>query len=136
MDSTKRLFMINQIMTPNYRRIFAGLILASATTVIVGCSSTADKYIESGSGYQLGLLDGQRGQEARSVALIQSYQTIEQSAYDDGYEQGIEDYCNPDHAYQIGLSGSDYQGVCESTPEGQKFRLEWQRGWRHYQINN
>lgn len=112
------------------------LALIASALLLGACSTTGDQYIENGDWYQLGVHDGQRGQEARSVSKLTSYGSADQGAYDDGYMQGIQEYCNPDHAYQIGLSGSDYQGMCENTPDGQKFRLEWQRGWRHYQSNN
>ncbi|ODW89529.1 hypothetical protein BBL97_11120 [Vibrio parahaemolyticus] len=52
--------------------------------------------------------------------------------YDRGYLEGVAEYCNPDFAYQMGLSGQYYEGVCEGTEQAQKFRMEWQRGWNEY----
>lgn len=128
--------MLTQTRRNTQARSIRYAALIGAIIGLVGCTSTADQYIENGSGYQLGLYDGQRGEEARSVAQIRAYEKIQQTAYDEGYEQGVKDYCNPDHAYQIGLSGNDYQGICENMEDGQKFRMEWQRGWRHYQLTN
>ena len=36
------------------------------------------------------------------------------------------------HAYQIGLSGQVYEGVCSGTEDAQRFRMEWQRGWDEF----
>ncbi|GAM62775.1 hypothetical protein JCM19232_1932 [Vibrio ishigakensis] len=50
-------------------------------------------------------------------------------AYEQGYTRGVAEYCNPNFAYQMGLSGQYYEGACEGREDAQKFRMEWQRGW-------
>lgn len=87
---------------------------------------------KAGEWHQIGYQDGIKGQESRSMANLNQLGTVNFSQYEQGYQAGIEEYCNPDLAYQIGLSGQDYLGVCNGMPQGKKFRLQWQRGWNDY----
>lgn len=87
---------------------------------------------QAGEWQQIGYQDGVKGQESRSMSQLTQLGTVNFSQYEQGYQAGIEAYCNPDLAYQIGLSGQDYLGVCNGLPEGKKFRLQWQRGWNDY----
>ena len=52
-----------------------------------------------------------------------------QGDYEQGYLIGIQRYCNPNFAYQIGLTGQYYEGVSVTQAEAQKFRMEWKRSW-------
>ncbi|CAH0541120.1 DUF2799 domain-containing protein [Vibrio marisflavi] len=83
--------------------------------------------------HQIGYQDGARGFNPRSYSQLGHINASEQTEYDEGYNEGIKYYCNPDYAYQIGLSGQDYLGVCDGMKQGQRFRMEWQRGWNAYQ---
>ncbi|QIA62546.1 DUF2799 domain-containing protein [Vibrio astriarenae] len=109
------------------KRLIAGLVV-----ILAGCASSADDLIAKGDWYQVGYQEGLRGNVSRSMADLSQYSNAEPAEYDKGYLSGIAEYCNPNVAYQIGLSGQYYEGVCENTEEGQKFRMEWQRGWMEY----
>ncbi len=97
--------------------------------LVQGCSVSMQDYARDGDWQAAGYQDGIQGKFSRSYQELASYGKVDKASYDQGYLQGLNDYCNPAYAYQIGLSGSYYQGVCEGTPEAQKFRMEWQRGW-------
>ncbi len=106
--------------------------LGLALVLLAGCMTTAEELAQSGDWYQIGYRDGVAGHTARTIQELASLGDSIQGDYDQGYLDGLSEYCNPDFAYQIGLSGQYYEGVCEGTKQAQKFRMEWQRGWNEY----
>ncbi|MDN2481970.1 DUF2799 domain-containing protein [Vibrio astriarenae] len=108
------------------------LMVLGVAALMIGCASSTEDLIAKGDWYQVGYQEGLRGNTSRSVADLKQYSNVELSEYDKGYLTGVAEYCNPNFAYQIGLSGQYYEGVCEGMEEGQKFRMEWQRGWSEY----
>ncbi len=104
---------------------FSSLVLV----VLSGCSVGIEELANEGDWFEVGYRDGVKGQHTRSFSELQSLGQANQAEYDNGYLKGVKEYCNPDFAYQIGLSGQYYEGVCEGTVNAQKFRMEWQRGW-------
>ncbi|SDH27377.1 Protein of unknown function [Vibrio xiamenensis] len=99
---------------------------------LTACSATTEQLAEQGNWHQIGYQDGIAGHSQRTQRNLQSMGNVNQADYAQGYLEGVQEYCNPAFAYQIGLSGQYYEGVCEGTPQGQKFRMEWQRGWNDY----
>ncbi|GLO61785.1 hypothetical protein MACH09_22930 [Vibrio sp. MACH09] len=97
--------------------------------LLSACSAGVEDLAASGNWSDIGYRDGIKGQHSRSFSELQKLGEANQAEYDQGYVRGVTEYCNPEHAYQIGLSGSYYQGVCEGTVSAQKFRMEWLRGW-------
>ncbi|MDR9831134.1 DUF2799 domain-containing protein [Vibrio sp. FNV 38] len=100
--------------------------------LVAGCASSTQDLITKGDWYQVGYQEGVRGNTSRSISNLSQYSNAEPAEYDKGYLIGVKEYCNPNFAYQIGLSGQYYEGVCEGLDDGQKFRMEWQRGWSEY----
>ncbi len=107
-------------------------MLGLAVALLTGCSATTQDLAQSGDWYQIGYRDGVIGHTAQTVKELRSLGNSKPADYDQGYLDGVAEYCNPDFAYQIGLSGQYYQGVCEGTEQAQKFRMEWQRGWNEH----
>ncbi len=107
--------------------IWLGAILA-----LTACTATTEQLAEQGNWQQIGYQDGIAGHSQRTQSNLQALGNVNQADYAQGYLEGVNEYCNPQFAYQIGLSGQYYEGVCEGTPQGQKFRMEWQRGWNDY----
>ena len=96
---------------------------------LTGCSSSVEEMAQAGDWYQIGYQDGVTGNHARSMRELTKMGNVNSADYDQGYLTGVNEFCNPDVAYQVGLSGQYYDGVCEGTEEAQRFRMEWQRGW-------
>ncbi|CAM3119865.1 DUF2799 domain-containing protein [Vibrio mytili] len=105
-----------------------GIVLA----LLVGCTATTQELAQAGDWYQIGYQDGITGHTSKTMNELKKLGSVNQGDYDQGYLEGVTEYCNPDFAYQIGLSGQYYTGVCEGTKQAQKFRMEWQRGWNEY----
>lgn len=111
------------------------LRLLALLFLLTGCTAGMEDLIANGDWYEIGYRDGIKGQQARSYRVLSKLGTVDRSQYDEGYLQGVSEYCNPNVAYQIGLSGQLYEGVCEGTEQAQKFRMEWQRGWNDANSN-
>ncbi|MDW6016206.1 DUF2799 domain-containing protein [Vibrio plantisponsor] len=99
---------------------------------LLGCAATDSELAKEGNWYQIGYQDGMVGHSQRSYKILSELGDVQESDYENGYSQGITEYCNPNVAYQIGVNGQYYEGVCEGTDQAQRFRMEWQRGWNEY----
>ncbi|ELP3326189.1 DUF2799 domain-containing protein [Vibrio sp. Vb2133] len=110
------------------KKVTVGLALA----LLAGCTATTADLAKSGDWHQIGYQDGITGHTSRTMGELRELGSVKQSDYDQGYLEGLREYCNPAFAYQMGLSGQYYEGVCEGTEQAQKFRMEWQRGWNEY----
>lgn len=111
------------------------ILVVFALAVLAACANTAEDFAKAGDWTSVGYSDGVRGKPHRTAGDFKEYDGVNVNDYADGYIKGVQEYCNPNHAYQIGLSGSYYEGVCEGTADSQKFRMEWQRGWNDSQLN-
>lgn len=124
------------LINPQYKHLteihMKNIMLLVSAMFLFGCSSSVEELVRSGDWYQVGYHDGVTGHSSRSIKELNALGQANSGDYDRGYLQGVNEYCNPNFAYQIGLSGNYYEGVCESLPDGQKFRMEWQRGWNEY----
>ena len=107
-------------------------LLSVLVVLLAGCVSSETQLAADGNWHQIGYQDGVKGHTERSYRDLSKLGAANQAEYDQGYEEGILEYCNPNVAYQIGLNGQEYMGVCDHLKSGQKFRMEWQRGWRDY----
>ncbi|EGR2551700.1 DUF2799 domain-containing protein [Vibrio alginolyticus] len=110
------------------KKVTVGLALA----LLAGCTATTADLAKSGDWHQIGYQDGITGHTSRTMSELRELGSVKQSDYDQGYLEGLREYCNPAFAYQMGLSGQYYEGVCEGTEQAQKFRMEWQLGWNEY----
>lgn len=109
--------------------LFNRLLLVVLSLLLVACTSSEQQLAQSGDWWEIGYSDGVKGRLARSFGDLQALGQVNQADYEQGYVEGVGEYCNPNFAYQMGLSGFYYEGVCEGTEDAQLFRMEWQRGW-------
>ncbi|WP_099610667.1 DUF2799 domain-containing protein [Vibrio fujianensis] len=109
------------------RVIVVGIVLG-----FMGCVASENDLAEQGNWHQIGYNDGVAGNTPRSYQALSEVGPVKHNDYEKGYLEGITEYCNPNFAYQMGVNGQYYEGVCEGTEQAQKFRMEWQRGWNEY----
>ncbi|ENM5826081.1 DUF2799 domain-containing protein [Vibrio metoecus] len=107
-------------------------ILISVVLLLSGCAASESTWEKEGNWYQVGYHDALAGHSQRSYKSLVTLGSMKLSDYEQGYQQGLDQYCNPNAAYQIGLSGQYYEGICEGTEQSLRFRMEWQRGWNEY----
>lgn len=98
------------------KKVTVGLALA----LLAGCTATTADLAKSGDWHQIGYQDGITGHTSRTMSELRELGSVKQSDYDQGYLEGLREYCNPAFAYQMGLSGQYYEGVCEGTEQGAK----------------
>ncbi|MGD8112022.1 DUF2799 domain-containing protein [Vibrio sp. TRT 21S02] len=108
------------------------LTIGSLVLLLSACASSPEQLAKEGDWFQIGYQDAVSGHTERSYKELMDLGAVKQDDYEQGYSEGLTEYCNPNFAYQIGLSGQYYEGICEGTAQAQKFRMEWQRGWNEH----
>ncbi|CAM3075345.1 DUF2799 domain-containing protein [Vibrio rarus] len=104
-------------------------LLLTVIPLLFACANNDEAMVANGDWNGIGYADAIKGKTQRSYSRLTELGAVNMADYELGYSKGLAEYCNPDFAYQIGLSGQYYEGVCSGTKEGQRFRMEWQRGW-------
>ncbi|USD64832.1 DUF2799 domain-containing protein [Vibrio sp. SCSIO 43136] len=105
------------------------LLVMILSASLMGCVASDADYAKDDNWFEIGYSDGIKGRSERTYSMLAKLGQVNQDDYSRGYLKGVDEFCNPNHAFQIGLSGTYYEGVCEGTEDAQKFRMEWQRGW-------
>ncbi|WP_462159743.1 DUF2799 domain-containing protein [Pseudoalteromonas sp. GB56] len=107
------------------------VILAS----ISGCSSISEQQCQRGDWFDIGFDHGREGYSVtRGKDII--YECLDYAVrpnladYKRGHKEGLKDYCQSENAFQLGLRGERYNGICGS----EDFRLAWQQGYDRYTI--
>ncbi|WP_255555710.1 DUF2799 domain-containing protein [Enterovibrio paralichthyis] len=117
-------------------------MLASLVMLLmVGCAAVqnAESLVKEGKWQAVGEQDGVRGLPSRSMTDLEELaqragvDNVDVNEYEAGYNEGIDRYCDVGNAYDIGLSGMQYLGVCSYLPDGLRFQMEWQRGFEDFQ---
>lgn len=108
--------------------------------VLVGCAGFDDTnaLIKEGKWVPIGERDGVRGLPSRPLSDLNQLaqqagvDAVDIAGYERGYNEGIDRYCDIANAYNIGLSGMQYFGVCAYKLDGLRFKMEWQRGFDYF----
>jgi hypothetical protein len=84
---------------------------------IGGCASLSENECRTADWEQIGYGDGARGaarsrRGAHAEACAGYGIALDVQAWEAGYERGLDNYCTPLNALQVGLAGGDYNGVC------------------------
>lgn len=119
-------------------------LMVILTAFMLGCVGVNDTnaLIKKGDWKAVGESDGMRGLPARSVsdldslALKAEVTSVDLFSYEAGYNSGIERYCDVGNAYDIGLSGMQYMGVCAYRTDGLRFQMQWQRGYDYFRAGD
>ncbi|MDD1782996.1 DUF2799 domain-containing protein [Enterovibrio sp. ZSDZ35] len=117
----------------------SGVLFLAA--LMVGCAGIEDttNLVQQGDWTAVGERDGVRGLPSRSMSDLQALaakagvDAVNVAEYEQGYNEGVDRYCDVNNAYEIGLSGMQYLGVCANMENGVRFELEWQRGFEDFQ---
>lgn len=117
------------------------LFIVISILFLTACSAmvSTETLVKQNKWYEVGLRDGERGLTSRSMSelnvLAKNNGLFAPNVvkYETGYKIGIDRFCNLDNAYDIGLSGMNYNGVCANQPDGLQFSMDWQRGFSDFQ---
>lgn len=110
-----------------------GVLLLAAAALLAGCESLSPAECATADWRQLGVQDGSRGQGDRAADYYESCAkagiAVNVTAYREGRNQGLMQYCQPANALREGLAGHSYEGVCPA-PMDQSFRNIHGIAWR------
>lgn len=117
------------------------LNLKSLVTVI-GCSFALvacvphlnEQQCKSISWYQIGVEDGSHGKFQRDLTRAISdcskfNLSVNTADYSKGWHAGTMQFCQPNRAYQLGISGQTFNHVCPASVSA-SFNRSWRRGLR------
>lgn len=88
--------------------------------MLTQCSSLDLNQCQNSDWFSLGLQDGNNGAHA---SRINDYAEdcaefgirVNHSDWREGYLKGLQNYCQPENGYRVGLAGEGYAGVCSSN---------------------
>ena len=109
------------------------LIFTLSLSVLAGGCATMSAEDCTGADWQtLGLADGASGQtlakaDRRANACAKHGISMNRQAYDQGRDQGLRQYCVAGTAYQLGVEGRSYNGVCAQHNEAD-FLAAYEKG--------
>jgi hypothetical protein len=114
-------------------------VLATAT-ILSGCAGMSEQACLVSDWRTVGFEDGAGG---RPVATIGSYRQAcskhgispDLDSYRAGHAEGVEIYCRPGHAFEVGHSGAAYHGVCPADVEPD-FLAGYTSGHHLYQLES
>jgi hypothetical protein len=96
---------------------FRGLIILAGLLFLAGCATLNKEECLSGDWRGLGMKDGVNGElsvriEEHRKACADHGIRPDEKLYMAGRAEGLREYCQIDNAFQSGLKGRQYQGVC------------------------
>ncbi len=115
------------------------LLLPAAAVAIASCAPISEDQCRGGDWASIGQKDGQNG---RSASVLEKYAETcgefgiapNRDTYLEARLRGLQSYCTPQNAYQIGRNGGRLNNVCE--PQVQQFiRPAFQKGERYHEIS-
>ncbi len=112
--------------------------LLAVVLMVTGCATLSREQCQRGDWYSIGMADGQAGEPVsrldRHVRACSQYGiAVNDQQYRQGRTQGLVDYCQLDNAFDTGLRGVRYQGVCPPAIDALFDRYNW-AAYNVYQI--
>ena len=111
------------------------IFILATLWVLAGCTSLSQSECGQANWQQLGYQHGEKGYTyARGAEIVLACKefgiTPKMEDYQQHYQKGLKQYCNPENGFAEGLNGTSYNSVCNST----EFRKAWVAGNERYQI--
>ena len=99
-----------------------GLFAAAALLALGGCSSMSENECVTGDWYAIGYEDGSRGYTAdqlgvRRRACAKHGVAPDFRIYQQGRAEGLQEFCQPQRGFNVGVDGGRYFGVCPADLE-------------------
>lgn len=85
--------------------------------VLAGCATLSEDECQRGDWYTIGLTDGDKGRltsylSRHAEACAKHGIGVDQAAWLEGREVGLQSYCRPERAYSLGRRGTKLNPVC------------------------
>lgn len=114
--------------------------LVACMALSTGCTIITKHTCHNLDLYDMGLNDALAGQEkADMYPQIERCRKVDihlkAANYAAGYVSGLNQYCQPNHAYRLGTSGVEFHSICPRNKMDQA-NSAWRRGLRHYCVRS
>lgn len=114
------------------RRILVLVVLVSTALACAKNTSVSESQCTAGDWETIGYRDGALGYRssrllAHQDACIPHGVTPDRGAYQLGWRQGIEEFCDPANGFELGQSGDGHDNVCPA-PQRDAFLAAYDRG--------
>ena len=98
------------------------ILLALGVPVMTGCATMSKSECNTADWRTIGYEDGSAGYSAERMAQHRKACAdhgvrLALDDYQDGRQQGLREYCQPQNAYRVGAYGGNYRGVCPADLE-------------------
>ena len=114
-------------------------LCCAAALLVAGCASKplTKEECQTDSTYQMGLSDGNAGENPSKFAIYQRQCDkfkfeLDQKSYNKGWTTGNQSYCQPSTAFSLGKSGEPYPMICTDY-DIDILRAEYNRGFQVHQ---
>lgn len=119
---------------------YMNFVLVATLAVLSGCASMSADECLTVDWQTIGFEDGSRGYTADRVgthrkACAKHGVTADLAAYQRGHAQGLESFCQPGRAFNYGVNGGGYNGVCPAHLE-QEFLEAYSAGHKLYSLRS
>lgn len=103
-----------------------------------GCATISEDECAAGNWTDIGYRDGNNGADRTKLSSIvetcgEYGQSVDRTAYLQGFERGLDNYCVPARFYEMGLSGSSFNLTCGARDDG-SLRAAYDEGALDYKI--
>ena len=114
------------------------VLVMAALVAIQGCAAMSQAECETGDWYAIGYEDGAQGRNAERIgkyrkACADHNITPDLHAYQDGREEGLREFCQPQTGFAAGRRGYSYSGICPADLEP-AFIAAYQEGRHLYSL--
>ncbi len=119
---------------------WAGILTILALIGLSGCATMSGDECLTSDWHAIGFEDGSRGYTMDRLsnhrkACAKHGVTPDFQAYQTGRDEGLGDYCQPSRGFNLGASGSRYNGVCPSHSE-RYFLDAYNAGFQLYSLRS
>lgn len=102
--------------------LFTALTLIAGLFILAGCATLSREECVRGDWYQIGVSDGQAGEEMSRLDRHRSAcegtgAPVDEGTYRAGRDIGLQSYCTPVFGYRVGADGQSYNNVCPAFSE-------------------
>lgn len=110
---------------------------ALIAVVLAGCETMSKEECRSADWFQVGYQDGRDGRarshiESIAESCAKTNVTPDRERYFHGHNEGLREYCTPEHGFYLGKNGTSYSHVC--PPETANiFEVSYNEGHRIYE---
>ena len=126
----KKIWKKNYILAPFFMTSIFPLVLSSCA------SHLNQQQCASMNWHDVGFNDAANGQAPRNLNpaindCAKFNLTVNTKAYQQGWQQGARQYCQPNNAYTLGTQGQGYAAICPADLSS-AFEKAWRKGLRTY----